>query len=73
MHCDSCLVILSYSLNLVLFNFHMLTTCLSLRIMNNSNVATLILQIKAIAVGGLFKHMLTFPLLILISNHDHDF
>lgn len=41
MHCDSCLVIFSYSLNLVLFNFHMVTICLSLRMMNNSNEATL--------------------------------
>lgn len=38
--CDSSLVILSYFLNLVLFNFHMLTSCLSIRIINNLNAAT---------------------------------
>lgn len=59
---DSFLVMLSYSLNILLFNFHLLTLCLSFSIIKSLNAATLIFQIKATPVEVLFKYMLAFSL-----------
>lgn len=70
---DSSLVIWGCCLNILLFNFHLLTSCLSFNIINNSNAATLIFQIKVTRVEVLFKHMLAFFLWwYWFPTHSHD-